>query len=150
MFAVHHRLFHGPQPALHSHLQTAPPLLASPYQLPTAPTLCAHMPALQFTTGYSMVLNLLYTRTLEEARAFLDRSFAAYLGGQGVQVGYFCLLLLYQLPSWTAPSPPTLEDKECRLVCYCLCPFAAVPIPSWTAPSPLPGRPGLAGSFIPA
>ena len=34
-----------------------------------------------------MVLNLLYTRTLEEARAFLDRSFAAYLGGQGVQVG---------------------------------------------------------------
>ncbi|PRW05688.1 DEAD DEAH box helicase, partial [Chlorella sorokiniana] len=39
----------------------------------------------QFTTGYSMVLNLLYTRTLEEARAFLDRSFAAYLGGQGVQ-----------------------------------------------------------------
>lgn len=41
---------------------------------------------LQFTTGYSMVLNLLYTRTLEEARSFLDRSFAAYLGGQGVQV----------------------------------------------------------------
>lgn len=46
-------------------------------------------PSLQFTTGYSMVLNLLYTRTLEEARAFLDRSFAAYLGGQGVQVSCF-------------------------------------------------------------
>lgn len=52
----------------------------------------------QFTTGYSMVLNLLYTRTLEEARAFLDRSFAAYLGGQGVQVG---------------PAFPA-EVKDCR------------------------------------
>lgn len=47
----------------------------------------SNRPFSQFTTGYSMVLNLLYTRTLEEARAFLDRSFAAYLGGQGVQVG---------------------------------------------------------------
>ena len=39
---------------------------------------------LQFTAGYSMVLNLLYTRSMEEARAFLDRSFSKYLGaGQG-------------------------------------------------------------------
>jgi hypothetical protein len=31
-----------------------------------------------------MVLNLLYTRSMEEARAFLDRSFSKYLGaGQG-------------------------------------------------------------------
>jgi hypothetical protein len=34
-----------------------------------------------------MVLNLLYTRTLGEARAFLDRSFARYLGSIGSQVG---------------------------------------------------------------
>lgn len=34
-----------------------------------------------------MVLNLLYTRSLEEARAFLDRSFSRYLGGIGLQVG---------------------------------------------------------------
>ncbi|KAL4443480.1 hypothetical protein ABPG75_011217 [Micractinium tetrahymenae] len=39
----------------------------------------------QFSTGYSMVLNLLYTRSLEEARAFLDRSFSRYLGGMGAQ-----------------------------------------------------------------
>ncbi|PSC72530.1 DEAD-box ATP-dependent RNA helicase chloroplastic isoform B [Micractinium conductrix] len=39
----------------------------------------------QFTTGYSMVLNLLYTRSLEEARAFLDRSFSRYMGGMGAQ-----------------------------------------------------------------
>ena len=40
----------------------------------------------QFSTGYGMVLNLLYTRSLEEARAFLDRSFSRYLGGIGTQV----------------------------------------------------------------
>ena len=34
-----------------------------------------------------MVLNLLNTRSLEEARGFLDRSFSAYLGGIGKQVG---------------------------------------------------------------
>ena len=34
----------------------------------------------QFAAGYSMVLNLLYTRTLEEARAFIDRSFSSYMG----------------------------------------------------------------------
>lgn len=45
------------------------------------------LPSLQFSTGYSMVLNLLYTRSLEEARAFLDRSFSRYLGGMGAQVG---------------------------------------------------------------
>ncbi|KAI3428051.1 hypothetical protein D9Q98_006436 [Chlorella vulgaris] len=39
----------------------------------------------QFSTGYSMVLNLLYTRSLAEARAFLDRSFSRYLGSIGSQ-----------------------------------------------------------------
>lgn len=33
-----------------------------------------------------MVLNLLYTRSLAEARAFLDRSFSRYLGSIGSQV----------------------------------------------------------------
>lgn len=40
---------------------------------------------LQFSTGYGMVLNLLYTRSLQGARAFLDRSFSRYLGGIGTQ-----------------------------------------------------------------
>lgn len=39
----------------------------------------------QFSTGYSMALNLLHTRTLPEARDFLDRSFGNYLGGEGNQ-----------------------------------------------------------------
>lgn len=34
----------------------------------------------QFSTGYSMVLNLVATRTLQEARAFIERSFNNYLG----------------------------------------------------------------------
>lgn len=33
-----------------------------------------------FTTGYSMVLNLLATRSLDEAKAFVQRSFSHYLG----------------------------------------------------------------------
>ena len=33
----------------------------------------------QFAAGYGMVLNLLYTRTLDEAKAFIGRSFNTYL-----------------------------------------------------------------------
>lgn len=33
----------------------------------------------QFAAGYGMVLNLLYTRSLQEAKAFIDRSFNSYL-----------------------------------------------------------------------
>ena len=36
--------------------------------------------ASQFAAGYSMALNLLHTRTLAQARQFLDRSFGNYLG----------------------------------------------------------------------
>eukprot|EP00884_Botryococcus_braunii_P013752 jgi/Botrbrau1/22378/Bobra.0002s0055.1 len=39
--------------------------------------------ASQFSTSYSMVTNLLSTRTLDEARAFISRSFNNYLGGEG-------------------------------------------------------------------
>ncbi len=34
----------------------------------------------QFATGYNMVANLLRTRSLEEARSFIERSFGNYLG----------------------------------------------------------------------
>lgn len=34
----------------------------------------------QFSTGYGMVLKLLHSRSLEEARAFIQRSFSTYLG----------------------------------------------------------------------
>ena len=33
----------------------------------------------QFAAGYGMVLNLLHSRSLEEAKAFIDRSFNTYL-----------------------------------------------------------------------
>ena len=33
----------------------------------------------QFAAGYGMVLNLLYSRSLQEAKAFIDRSFNSYL-----------------------------------------------------------------------
>ena len=36
----------------------------------------------QFSAGYGMVLNLLHTRSLDEARAFLERSFGNYMGAQ--------------------------------------------------------------------
>lgn len=34
----------------------------------------------QFAAGYGMVLNLLHTRSLADARAFLERSFGNYMG----------------------------------------------------------------------
>ncbi|KAK9908752.1 hypothetical protein WJX75_002337 [Coccomyxa subellipsoidea] len=37
----------------------------------------------QFSTGYGMVLNLLHSRSLAEAREFIQRSFSNYLGGTG-------------------------------------------------------------------
>lgn len=37
----------------------------------------------QFSTTYGMALNLLYYRSMEDARAFLDRSFLQYLGKAG-------------------------------------------------------------------
>jgi superfamily II RNA helicase len=37
----------------------------------------------QFTTNYGMALNLLWSRTMEEAKAFLDRSYARHLSGAG-------------------------------------------------------------------
>jgi superfamily II RNA helicase len=52
----------------------------------TAAALIARGPerlASQFRPGYSMVLNLLATRSLPDARAFVERSFGAYLGGEG-------------------------------------------------------------------
>lgn len=37
----------------------------------------------QFTTNYGMALNLLWSRTMEEAKEFLDRSYARHLSGAG-------------------------------------------------------------------
>ncbi|KAL0037105.1 hypothetical protein WJX79_000589 [Trebouxia sp. C0005] len=37
----------------------------------------------QFAAGYGMVLNLLHSRSLDEAKAFIDRSFNSYLTGEG-------------------------------------------------------------------
>ena len=40
----------------------------------------------QFAAGYGMVLNLLYSRTLDEAKAFIDRSFNSDLSK--IQLAY--------------------------------------------------------------
>ncbi|CAG9467871.1 unnamed protein product [Pedinophyceae sp. YPF-701] len=39
----------------------------------------------RFAAGYGMVLNVLATRTLEEAKAFVERSFGAYMGGDAIR-----------------------------------------------------------------
>ena len=36
----------------------------------------------QFSSGFGMVLNLLHTRSMEAARAFVQRSFDNYLGAR--------------------------------------------------------------------
>ena len=43
----------------------------------------------QFSSGFGMVLNLLHTRSMDEARAFVQRSFNNYLGARS------CVLLLW-------------------------------------------------------
>lgn len=63
-----------------------------------------------------MVLNLLFTRSLEEARAFLDRSFAAYLGGQGVQASCVARACAGRLPAasprrWAQPGRACLGGQ---------------------------------------
>ena len=58
----------------------------------------------QFAAGYGMVLNLLYSRTLEEAKAFIDRSFNTYLSAYCVKSSCArlhlspCALRLHILP----------------------------------------------------
>lgn len=51
--------------------------------------------ASQFSSGFGMVLNLLQTRSLDEARAFVQRSFDNYLGAWHltacVQTGSPCM-----------------------------------------------------------
>lgn len=62
----------------------------------------------QFSTGYGMVLNLLFTRGREEARAFLDRSFSRYLGGEGYQ------RRLREVASLEARAQAVLDDVAQR------------------------------------
>ena len=54
----------------------------------------------QFTSSYSMVLNLLHARDLDEARAFVQRSFSNYLGMQLICELSANLAVLYQHPHW--------------------------------------------------
>ena len=44
----------------------------------------------QFAAGYGMVLNLLYSRSLDEAKAFIDRSFNSYLSNIQFACTYTC------------------------------------------------------------
>lgn len=47
----------------------------------------------QFAAGYGMVLNLLHSRSLDEAKAFIDRSFNSYLS-KILQLAYSCICQL--------------------------------------------------------
>jgi hypothetical protein len=47
----------------------------------------------QFAAGYGMVLNLLYSRSLDEAKAFIDRSFNSYLSKVQHAQTYRCPLI---------------------------------------------------------
>lgn len=47
----------------------------------------------QFRSGYGMALNLLHSRSLDEARAFIQRSFDNYLGGWGGRRCHCCSYL---------------------------------------------------------
>ena len=67
----------------------------------------------QFASGFGMVLNLLHTRSLEEARAFVQRSFNNYLGVRSPPTIVFAtrrsyerqwLSLLELRPGWQLPS----------------------------------------------
>ncbi len=63
----------------------------------------------QFATGYGMVLNLLHSRSLAEARAFIQRSFSNYLGAlllpafwsSFTLAVHSCVLLLFLMPLQT-------------------------------------------------
>lgn len=61
----------------------------------------------QFAAGYGMVLNLLHTRSLEEARAFLERSFGNYMGGSWGH-GSIC-----ELPPDVRRLHPHLGTRTC-------------------------------------
>jgi hypothetical protein len=50
----------------------------------------------QFASGFGMVLNLLHTRSLEEARAFVQRSFNNYLGVHSPPTIAFATLCSYR------------------------------------------------------
>ncbi len=50
----------------------------------------------QFSSGFGMVLNLLHTRSMDEARAFVQRSFNNYLGACS------CVLTVVHVLRWYA------------------------------------------------
>ena len=60
----------------------------------------------QFAAGYGMVLNLLHTRSLDEARAFLERSFGNYMGEP---TAYAC----HQSHSWCSSTSVCLLQESC-------------------------------------
>lgn len=60
----------------------------------------------QFRSGYGMALNLLHTRTLDEARAFIQRSFDNYLGAA---LRALCLLRRPEV-LWSSGCPILLSS----------------------------------------
>jgi superfamily II RNA helicase len=73
----------------------------------------------QFAAGYGMVLNLLHTRSLDEARAFLERSFGNYMGERAPthaimslpvaqRVGFRCKMHAQQVSSQQVAGGPSV------------------------------------------
>jgi len=59
----------------------------------------------QFAAGYGMVLNLLHTRSLDDARAFLERSFGNYMGMPMVVPCLSC-----KMHAWVCHAGPQCQD----------------------------------------
>jgi superfamily II RNA helicase len=59
----------------------------------------------QFSAGYGMVLNLLHTRTQEEAKVFIQRSFSNYLGREQLHCLY-CIHACSDLPRTSVTGRP--------------------------------------------
>jgi len=81
----------------------------------------------QFSSGFGMVLNLLHTRTMDDARAFVQRSFNNFLGGwntsyllTGPQTLWFFSPWLVSHFLYGAPHPCVqCSFKVCVYVCTC-------------------------------
>jgi len=81
----------------------------------------------QFSSGFGMVLNLLHTRTMDDARAFVQRSFNNFLGGWNTShllTGPQILRVLFTMAGVTflgAGLLPPVCNAPSRCVHVCTC-----------------------------
>ncbi len=139
--AVHHRLLHGPQPALHAHA-------GGGARLPGP--LLRRLSWRAGRAGWLFCFILLLHGSIGEANvvfaSFLNRSFAAYLRGQGVQVCaslYGCRLLCCHClgPNTTKEHTALASGFALLTIITCL-EFLRTPVPTCTCPPSMQRRLG--------